>query len=236
MEDALELPDIFDGTIVEKKLIAEETYLLGVKIQSDFIFRPGQYVLLSIEVERDGETQILSRELSIASGLSILPTIELAFRHSESQFKTAISKSALGAKVKVEGPYGLFSFGDSDSSILCIAGGIGVTPFRSMIGELLSLGDKKQITLVYANSTNERAAFIDEFRDLALKYSNFTLKEIRGQVDDELLKSLSSENKSAQVYIAGPTKMVFHSQDVLLSSGIPASKIMTEEFTGYSGN
>ncbi len=222
-------PRAYDAFLKKREKVAEDTYLITLSLNRDFRFMAGQYVLLSLQ----HGPERASRELSIASLPSRIGEIELAYRQSGSKFKSALATIALGSVLSVEGPFGTFIFPDEPALILCIASGIGITPFRSMILDARERGLKHQITLLYINSREDRAAFIDDFRTLAQRSRDFKLVPVVGRQSDEALRHYADEWKTGKIYIAGATEVVFDMRAKFISFGTNPANVRTEEFTGY---
>jgi predicted ferric reductase len=142
------------------------------------------------------------------------------------------------AKVFVEGPYGTFTAKKSTKSkVLCIAGGIGITPIRALIEEFGVIG--KSVTLLYANKTFAEAVFTDELAQLAEK---FDLKVIyvcskdpgfkgeSGRIDSEKIKRLVKDVQQRDVYICGPAPMMTAVRGELRTLGVRDDQVHFEEF------
>jgi ferredoxin-NADP reductase len=161
----------------------------------------------------------------------------------------------LGTDVKVEGPFGNLTLHNNASRpAILLAGGIGVTPFRSIVRRAAHEKLPQQIFLFYANRRPEDAPFLDEFRGLARKNPNFTFiptmsrmsgsrlpwQGETGYIDHGMIaKYVQSDTSSGSnptgpiYYIAGPPQMVGGLRMMLNKAGIDDDDIRTEEFTGY---
>src|SRR5215216_5157547 len=118
-----------------------------------FAFAAGQYLHYTLQ---DGESDDrgLSRYFTIASApseRSVLLTTRLSTPGSS--FKRALSSLQPGAVVEADGPAGDFVYANPERPAVFIAGGIGITPFRSILVDLTSRPLASEITLLYANST-----------------------------------------------------------------------------------
>jgi len=97
-----------------------------------FKFQPGQFCRLTVPDAGINDDKGLTRTLSIASSPSEKELI-FATRLSDSAFKKTIKDLPVGAKIAVDGPFGLFTMPENESSpVVLFAGGLGITPFRSM--------------------------------------------------------------------------------------------------------
>lgn len=121
-----------------------------------------------------------------------------------------------GTKILIDGPYGVFTDIFSFSSkVLFIAGGIGITPIRSLAEEMLRKG--KQVTLLYANRTESDITFRRELEDLTKHYPLQLVHVLsddpdfageKGWVDEEKLQRLVPDLAEREVYLCGPVPMM----------------------------
>lgn len=144
-----------------------------------------------------------------------------------------------GTKVLVEGAYGVFTAkASTKEKVLLIAGGIGITPIRSMVKDLAE--KSKDITLLYSNADAQNITFKNELEELASKY-NFNLQiivtgEISGQaaknrLDGDKIKQLSPDFKDRDIFICGPVPMMMSIKKALLNMGVPKTSIHYEKFS-----
>jgi len=203
-------------------------------------FQAGQYLLVELP-HRDPDDRGTSRAFTIASS----PTeqlVRLTTRLGDrpSTFKQALRRLRPGARVAASGPHGDFVHAPLDAPALFIAGGIGITPFRSMLGDYAARSRQAPVTLLYSSSTPEWL-FSDLFDGLAsasrLRVA-YTLSRPTpgwygrvGRIDADLIREHLDD--AAHVYACGPTAMVESIGAVLTDLGIPAERIKTETFPGY---
>jgi ferredoxin-NADP reductase len=173
-------------------------------------------------------------------------------RLRDTAFKRVLQTLALGTEIKVEGPFGnLTLHNDAGRTAVLLAGGIGVTPFRSIVRWAAHQKLPHRILLFYANRRPEDAAYLDELRGLARDNPNFTfvptmtrMKDSHlpwqgevGYIDYERIeKYLQSSGKKPTrpiFYTAGPAAMVAGLRAMLNQAGIDDDDIRSEEFTGY---
>ncbi|MEO6798071.1 MAG: FAD-dependent oxidoreductase, partial [Candidatus Dormibacter sp.] len=195
------------------------------------------------ETDAEGNT----RGFSIASA-PFEDTIMIASRMRDTAFKRVLKTLPLGAEVKIEGPFGdLRLHNNASRPAIVLSGGIGITPFRSI---LLQAGNDKlqhHIVFFYANRRPEDAAFLEDMRALERQDANFTfiptMSEMekshlswdgeRGVIDKALLEKYVTGVASAIYYITGPPGMVEALRTVLQDAGVDDDDVRTEEFTGY---
>lgn len=120
----------------------------------------------------------------------------------------------------------------SNERIVFIAGGIGITPFRSMIKNLLDTTTTLPITLIYAAHTTNDFVFTDLFEQAKNKLG-IEVVYVTSQINAQLIQSTISNYKNALYYISGPEPMVEAIKNSLRSIGIARLAIKTDFFPGY---
>ena len=242
---------ILELSIAVRSIIADRTaeILFGLE-GAKFDFLAGQYVRITVTNTPYEDARGNSREFSIASSPREKKYLKIAFRASESGFKKNIMEAPLGAKVKVEGPFGVFTLPacaphadrpkDFQYPIVFIAGGIGITPFLSMATFAAEEKLPNKITLLYTNSSLESATYLDILKELETKNLNFHLRGKIGFLDDSFIAENTAQciqsDSSCLWYIAGPAGMVYEARQTLLRRNVDEKDIYTEEFSGYEPN
>ncbi len=163
-------------TLREKKELAEGTMAFCFGIGGHpFAFKPGQCIRITLVDPLYKDKKGNSRDFSIASSPSE-PSLMIATRMTDSAFKRSLADLPLGLSVRVNGPYGDF-FLDADPMrpAVFLAGGIGITPFRSMIKHSIEQHSPQRLTLVYCNPSPDDAAFLDELQNWEKENPNFRL-------------------------------------------------------------
>lgn len=145
----------------------------------------------------------------------------------------------IGTKVVVEGPYGMFTMHENIiKKAVYLAGGIGITPIRSIVKFAAENRLPQKIILIYSNRNIGAAVFLDELEALEQDNPNFKLfakmTEESGYVDGDYVKNaLGGELSGAMYYIVGPAAMVQAFTKMLEGAGVPRDDMKFEEFTGY---
>ncbi len=195
-------------------------------------FKPGQFAFITVY------SNAVSREEHPFT-ISASPTEDhLMFSiKSSGDFTSSIHALKEGDKIKVEGPYGVFSIDDHSGRFVFIAGGIGITPFRSMLRFVADQhvkmgGVAQEITLIYANKTQEDIAFRGEIA--AIKKSSKWLKVVYvvgGFVTEELVSTEVPNIKESRFFVCGPPPMIAAVVGILNKLGVSPSQIYTEKFS-----
>ncbi|MEK7176839.1 MAG: FAD-dependent oxidoreductase [Patescibacteria group bacterium] len=233
--------------LLGSETIAEGTMLFKFEKPKDFEYKAGQnadfFLINSPETDAEGD----KRTFSLAS----VPTDEhlaIATRMRDTSFKRVLKNMSVGTELSIEGPYGDFFLHENvNRPAIFLAGGIGITPFYSMVtnASLRSLPHK--IILLYSNRRPEDAPFLENLISLPFHDRNFkfvgTMTNMesskekwlgeRGYINAEMLARHVDKKLTPIYYIAGPITMVTAMRDMLNRSGVSNDDIRTEEFTGY---
>jgi ferredoxin-NADP reductase len=233
--------------LIKHETVAEGTMAFHFRKPADFQFRAGQALDFTLidppETDAEGNT----RPFSIASAPSESDLV-IATRMRDTAFKRVLGKAAPGYEVKFEGPSGSFVLHrKAEKPAVFLAGGIGITPFRSMAFQASHDHDPHQIYLFYSNRRPEDAAFLDSLQELTRQNQNFHLiatmtemekshREWKGEtgfINKEMLTRHLPGLNGPIYYVAGPPAMVTAMRDILSGAGVDEDDIRTEEFSGY---
>lgn len=234
--------------LAERDEIARDTLSFRFDLGSEKLpFEPGQHVSLEMTDMPRGDKDEDERTFSIASSPES-PHLMVATRMRDSAFKRSLAEIDLGTELEIDGPHGSFVLDpDSDRPVTMFAGGIGVTPFRSMIRHELENGSGRRLTLVWSNRTPEDAPFLDEMQRWSREHDNFRLvatmtqadRSVRGwdgktgRVDREFLEDVLDDLPAAVCYVAGPPGFVQSVGDALVEAGVKRSDVRDDAFEGY---
>jgi ferredoxin-NADP reductase len=231
----------------KKETLAEGTMGFYFAKPSDFQFKAGQYadVTLIDPPETDAEGNI--RSLSIASA----PEEEhllFATRMRDTAFKRFLRSAPVDAQIKIEGPMGSFTLHNNASKpAVFLAGGIGITPFSSIVRHAAKARLPHRLYLFYSNRRPADAPFMDLLRQLEKENPNYkfipTMSEMQksaqqwsgetGFINKEMLSRYLTSLQGPIYYIAGPPAMVTAMRQMLSAAGVDEDNIRTEEFAGY---
>lgn len=238
-------------TLASRREVAVRTLAFEITRPGGFQFKAGQTVDLTwidpSETDSEGDT----RTFSIASAPDD-PQLLFATRLRDTAFKRILERTPLGAALRMEGPFGNLTLHNNASRpAILIAGGIGITPFRSIVRRAAHEKLPHRILLFYANKSTESAAFLEEFEAIRKDNPNFAFIPTMdnpspswhgetGRISAEMLirhlNSIASPNVHAAgpiYYVAGPPAMVTGIRSVLNNAGIDDDDVRSEEFSGY---
>ena len=211
--------------LLNKKEIAQGTMLFAFAVPEDFSFQAGEYIRIFLQ---SGE----KRYFSVASSPNKKGSIEIATRMSESGFKTFLRDAPLGTEVEIQGPWGDLVFPNNKliRSYQFVAGGIGITPFISMLRYMEEEKLAYNIALLYFNHDRESTAYYEELYEMAEKNENVKIEFINNSPNPSHFKS---GDEDTLYYLAGPPGFVNTTLNLLQQQNIPAQQIIHESYTGY---
>lgn len=222
-----------------------------------FNYAAGQYAFFDIGgVYNDPEGPV--RHFSLASS----PTEEeiiISTRIRDTPYKKRLSSLEIGSKAKVTKPLGKFVLHDYSKPAVLISGGIGVTPFRSMVKYATDKQLPIRIVMFDSNRNIPNILYKEEFDECLNRNTNLKIvytitekeddnqpssapgvnkewKGERGRIDKAMLERHLNDNeiKNSIYYICGPAGMLNAIKELLQNSlQISMDQIRTEEFTGY---
>jgi ferredoxin-NADP reductase len=232
--------------VKEKREVAKGTLmvvfdLLGREVD----FRPGQYFWVTLLDPPYDDEKGPRRHISVVTSPTERGVLGLCTRMRDSAFKRSLAELPIGAEVDVEEPKGSFVLPEeTDRPYVFIAGGIGITVFRSMLRYIADEGLPHNVTLVYSNRDRESAAFLDELKELERTHPNLRL--VLTMTDDpdwegetrrigaDLLRDHLGEDLARYTYlVAGPPAMAEAMVELLKSVGVPDEQVRSDSFTGY---
>lgn len=211
-----------------------------------FTFEAGQNADFSLIDPPQTDAEGNTRTFSFAASPEHRDSIMIATRMRDTAFKHSLQTLPLGTKVQVSPAGGNMTLhDDSTKPAVFIAGGIGITPFRSMIEDATLKRLPHRLTLCYSNRTPAQTAFLSDLEQWAAQNSNFHLAATitdetdqpwsheRGRINAEFLKKNLPEIAAPIYYLAGPPGLVTAMRTVLLGVGISKDSIKLESFSGY---
>jgi ferredoxin-NADP reductase len=222
---------------------AIDTYDFVFRSQRKLVFQAGQYLEWTLRVDHP-DNRGNRRYFTIASA----PTEEsvrlgVKFYPASSAFKRALSAMAPGDTIVASQLAGEFILpSNPDSKIAFLAGGIGITPFRSMLQYLLDRNEARPIVVLYGTETVQDIAYRDVLDAAEHELGIWTVYAVargaeRGQypghIDARLVREAIPDYRERIFYISGPQAMVKALRRVLQTMGIRRSRIKVDLFIGF---
>jgi len=230
----------------EKTRLAPDIYEFVFAPSRKLKFAPGQYMEWTLG-HQDSDARGNRRYFTLASS----PTeqnlrLGVKFSKASSSYKKAMLGLDRNAEITATQITGDFTLpADRNQTCVFLAGGIGITPFRSMIKFLLDTHQRRPITIFYAAKTMDDIVYKDLFdraeKDLGIKVI-YTLTDTGnipaswkgnvGRITPEMITKQIPGSRNALFYLSGSRSMVDSFKSTLRESAIPNSQIITDYFAG----
>jgi ferredoxin-NADP reductase len=232
--------------VTEKREVAKGTLLvlfdlLGQEVE----FTPGQYFFVTLLDPPYDDERGARRHFSVVTSPNERGALGFCTRLRDSAFKRSLLELPVGAEAEVEEPKGNFLLPeDTSQPYVFLAGGIGITVFRSMLRYIAEEDLPHRITLIYSNRDQESTPFLDELSEFEQARDTFRLVltmtedpswngETR-RIGPELLRDhLADDLRSYAYLVAGPPTMVNAVVETLHTAGVPEERVSADRFSGY---
>jgi ferredoxin-NADP reductase len=204
-------------------------------------YKPGQYLFLTIK----SRERNLSKTFSISSSPTEKKHIEFTKKLTDSEFSVALRMLKVGDWVRIDAPYGKFTFEGENEKIALLAGGIGITPFKSICRYCTDMRLTSKIALLYGNRSERDIVFREELEEMEKQNKNlkviFILNEAsnawkgaKGVINAEMVKKEVPDYEERVFYVCGPPPMVQAMEKLINDLGLPPAQLRLEAFTGHT--
>jgi ferredoxin-NADP reductase len=231
------------ASVAEKREVAKGTLLVLFAVDYPD-YRPGSYFWVELPDRGDDDEKGLRRHISLVTSPTDEGVVGLATRLRDTAFKRTLARLEVGDEVQVEEPKGSFLLPE-DTSIpyVFVAGGIGITVFRSMLRFIRAEQLPYDVTLVYSNRDRESAAFLDELDELEREIPGLRVvltmtdeEQWEGEsrrIDPDMLRDHLGDLESKTFLVAGPPPMAEGVAEALKAAGVPEEQVLADKFSGY---
>lgn len=223
----------YELRFIGRGLEAENIYSYAFALPKNLSFMAGQYMEWTLRNKKD-DLRGNRRYLTVSSSPTekgVMFTIKQP--EKASAFKQTLAEFKPGDTILASHVAGSFTLPkDPAKKIAFMAGGIGVTPFRSMVKYLVDKNESRDVALLYSASSESEFSFqklFEKAKEIGLK----TTYAANSQIDSEKIKSTIPDFKERIFYISGPYGFVQAMEKNLLSMGVGFSNIVTDYFPGY---
>ena len=238
---------VFIAKLKSREEVAEGTMAFHFEKPAGWTFKAGQFIDMTLLEPPETDAEGNTRGFSIASAPQE-ETIMVATRMRDTAFKRVLKTLPLETAAKIEGPFGNLTLHNNASRpAVMLAGGIGITPFRSILFRAAKEKLPHRIFVFYSNRRPEDSPFLEALLTLEHENPNYKLiatmtkmKNSRqawggetGLINKEMLARYLQDAGSPIYYIAGPAGMVKGLHTMLNEAGVDDDDIRTEEFVGY---
>ncbi len=199
-------------------------------------YLPGQFMFVQLY----RHSKLSSQHPFTISSTPTRPGLSFTVKEA-GDFTGGIRETRPGSPVYLEGPFGTFSILDHPAdAYVFIAGGIGVTPFISMIRYLADTDSTKAVTLIWANKTERDIAFRQELQKTEASMPRLRIIHVlsrdpswpgeKGRITTDLISRHTYESGLVDYFICGPEGMMDTASSCLSELGVPKGRIHSERF------
>ena len=222
--------------------MSDDIYNFAFRSDKPFPFRPGQYMEWTLG-HANADSRGNRRYFTLASA----PTeraiqLGVKFHNPSSTFKKALAAMQPGDTILAGQLAGDFtlpknSARDSARKLAFIAGGIGITPFRSMVKDLVDRGEQRDIVLFYSNRTESEVAYRDVFDEATQKIglkTVYVMTDGGTRLNAAVIMREMPDWRLRTFYLSGPHAMTDAFTATLRGMGVPRTHIKTDFFPGFA--
>jgi ferredoxin-NADP reductase len=232
------------AVVRETREVAKGTLLAVFEVEDYPDYRPGAYFWVELPDRGHQDEKGLRRHITNVTSPTEHGVVGLATRLRDTAFKRTLAELEPGDEVEVEEPKGSFLLPeDASQSYVFVAGGIGITVFRTMLRYIADTGEPYDITLLYSNRDRESAAFLDELGELEAQIPGLRVVPTmtdddawegeHRRIDEDFLRDHVGDLSRPSFLVAGPPGMAEGVSELLASLGVPEDRVKTDQFSGY---
>lgn len=239
---------VFTTQLLGSEQLAEGTKAFHLARPAGFAYLPGQTIDLMLAEATEG-TPLgdVSHTFSLVSAPH-QSDLTIATRMRDSTYKNALGALSAGATLHFEGPFGdALVPDDSQRPLVLIAGGIGITPFMSILRDAAEHKRQRPVRLLYSNRRPEDTAFLAELQQLEQVNSHFKLIATMtnmdassqnwdgptGYLNAQRITEYSQGLSDPLYFLSGPPALVEAMYDLLDDADVDEDDIHSESFSGY---
>jgi propane monooxygenase reductase subunit len=232
-----------EAEVVANDPVTHDMRHLVIKLDdpSGFKFFPGQYV--DIEVPGTEAVRSFSMANTTCRDDGLLEFVIKVY--PDGLFSHFLDKKlAIGDRLKLTGPYGVFTLREAqDEELIFVGGGAGMAPILSLLRSMAERGITRKATYYYGARRKRDLCFEAELRELEQTLENFRYVSALSEPDDsddwdgevglitDVVKKHEADLKNAHAYICGPPPMVEAAMPLLTNLGVPENRVYFDKFT-----
>ena len=234
----------YPAKVLANQSIAQATPLLTLAKPAGYTFTAGQFVKLILPPIKSPDPLANWRWFSMASAPSE-PALLFCYRRGQSEFKKVLENLSVGETIEISEAKGKFTLPPTTQKLIVfLAGGVGITPARSMIMEATKKKSPQKMTLLYSNYRPEDTPFLAECQNLNnpnfqlvatmtdLEKSNEKWPGETGFIDWPMIKRHLPQPQETLYYIVGSPGFCQAMAKMLEAAKIKKENIILEKFTG----
>ncbi len=222
-------------TLIDSAHEAADIWTFRFRNDEPLVWEAGQFVVVEVphdSPDDEGTTRFFTNSAAPFEGV-----LQITTRITGSTFKQALARLEPGDRIELkEYPEGDFTWENTDVPVVFVAGGIGVTPFHSILKQRVHDGDPLDVTLVYASGSTD-VAFADELEAWQEADPALSIHRVVGEpLTVDLLTGLVPGLLDSLVYLSGPEPMVEELGESLRQAGLPGPQLKEDFFPGYTAD
>ncbi|MGE5691187.1 MAG: ferredoxin--NADP reductase [Pseudomonadota bacterium] len=232
------------ATVRETREVAQGTLLVLFAVDDYPAYRPGAYFWVELPDRGHNDEKGLRRHISLVTSPTETGVVGLATRLRDTAFKRTLAELQVGDEVEVEEPKGSFLLPeDTAPEYVFVAGGIGITVFRSMLRYIADTASPYRVTLVDSNRDRASTPFLDELAELEERIPGLRVvltmtddpewEGERRRVDPSMLADVLGGLDDRTFLVAGPPAMAEGVAEALREAGVPEERVRADRFSGY---
>jgi ferredoxin-NADP reductase len=220
-------------TLVEKIQLIDNIWAFRFKPATPLTWTAGQYI--QVELAHDHPDAEGTKRWFTVSSAPYEDIVQITTRVTQSTFKQTLAALPVGGHLPlIAQPEGDFVWTDTDRPRVWIAGGIGVTPFRSILRQRFHDHQPLPVTLIYGSRTPD-VPFKDELAQMSAADPKLQVQYVVGTpLTAAKLTELVPGLNDALVYISGPEPMVESLGEQLKTTGLPEAQLKQDFFPNYT--
>ena len=237
-----------NAKIIKKTIEAKNTYSFFIKPEKKMHFLPGQFIYVTLPDLKYDDKRGSTRHFTIASSPTKKEIMFTTRIRKESGYKRSLIEYKIGDIVEINGPNGTFIVDENEEGQhVFVAGGIGITPFISILEYKIAKKLKYKVTLIYSNSDKKSLAFEKNLLEMVKKDNTINLfltltrekssswKGLSGRIDKDMLSDilLANDISTSHFWISGSSDMVRSTEKIVEDMGVNPDNIRLDKFTGY---
>lgn len=243
------MPKDFVLPFIKNEQVADKTYAFYFdRSDEDFSFLPGQYIRMTVPIEHP-DNRGISRFFSLTSSPLRKDWIRIVTKVIQSTFKKNLLTLTPPQKIQFFGPVGNFYLRENEiaSTHVLLAGGIGLTPFLSMLSYIDETKLRLPVVFIASFSKPEEVMFQKTLEELSQRNpsvriifsvshpeeSQLPWQGEKGRISEELIKKYVSDIHGSIFYLVGPPAMVSAMSAIVTTLGVAKERILQENFIGY---
>jgi glycine betaine catabolism B len=207
---------------------------------ASFDYLAGQFFFITIKKNQEEQ----KKHFSFSTSPTEKEFFEFTKKITDSQFSKTLTSLQINDQVTIDGPYGKFTLEEKTKNAGMLAGGIGITPLRSICRFCTDKQTDTKITLLYSNITEKDIAFKEDLEQMQRQNNNIKIEHVLespppnwnshvGRINENIIKQEIPNYIQTTFFICGPPAMNKAMENLLNNIGVTKENIKLENFTGY---